>query len=210
MGDKKATDILNLLINKFPDASCELNYSSGFELLVAVILSAQCTDKRVNIVTKELFAKANTPSQMLELGSENLQKIIYPCGFYRQKTKSILMAATVLLEKYNGTVPNDIDALTAITGVGRKTANVVLSELFNSGGMAVDTHVFRTAKRLGLASGNTPKKVELELNKLFKGNTKAAHQTLVWFGRYLCKSQRPLCADCPVVEYCVYSSKSFK
>lgn len=206
MADKdKAHNILKALVAAYPDARCELDFSSDFELLVAVILSAQCTDKRVNLVTKELFKIANTPKGMLELGQEELEKIIYPCGFFRQKSKSILESAEELLKKHNGAVPNDFEALVALKGVGRKTANVVLGELFNTGGVAVDTHVFRVSRRLGLSNGKDPKRVEEELTTLLKGLDRQVHQVhhaLIFHGRYCCKSRSPNCEKCRVKEYC--------
>jgi len=201
---QKANLILDKIVVTFPNAHCELNYNSGFELLVAVVLSAQCTDRRVNVVTKELFGIANTADKMLELGQERLEKIIYPCGFYNQKAQTILQASSRIKLEHGGNVPNDFDFLTSIKGIGRKTANVVLSELFNGGGIAVDTHVFRVAKRLGLAAGNTPEKVEKELTVLYGDRTKAAHQSLVFFGRYLCRAIKPLCTECPVKENCLF------
>jgi len=200
--EDKAQEILRILTTHYPDAHCELNYTSDFELLVAVILSAQCTDKRVNIVTQNLFKITNTPAAMLELGQERLEKIIYPCGFYRQKTRSILATAHELLAKYGGVVPNDFDALVRLQGVGRKTANVVLGELFGTGGIAVDTHVFRVSRRLGLSNGKDPYAVEKDLTNIFKGQNHQAHHALIFHGRYCCKSQRPECGKCPVTEFC--------
>lgn len=200
--NKRSNNILRALVAIYPHAKCELNYSSDFELLVAVILSAQCTDKRVNLVTSELFKVANTPTKMLELGEAALSKIIYPCGFYAVKAKNIIATSKDLLDKHKAVVPNDFEALIALKGVGRKTANVVLGELFNTGGVAVDTHVFRVSRRLGLATGKNPHEVEKQLTALFKNQTRQAHHALIFHGRYCCKSQRPNCNDCGVKEYC--------
>jgi len=200
---ERDNSLINALIDAYPDARCELNYISDFELLVAVILSAQCTDRRVNLVTRELFEVANAPKKILELGEEALAKIIYPCGFYKVKAANIIDTARVLDENYNGKVPNDFDSLIKLKGVGRKTANVVMGELFNSGGVAVDTHVFRVSRRLGLASGNTVEKVELELAEKFKGlANRQIHHAMIFHGRYCCKSRNPECGRCRVREFC--------
>lgn len=196
--------ILNYFDNKFPNAKCELEYSSPYQLLVAVILSAQCTDKRVNQVTETLFKLAPTPEKMLELGDENLKKIIHSCGFYNNKSKSIMSATKSIIEKFNGQVPNNMEQLSSLSGVGRKTANVVLAEAFNIPSIAVDTHVLRVSKRLGLTNENsTPEKCEQDLLKIVPKSKQAKfHIQAVWFGRYFCKAIKPECETCELKSIC--------
>ncbi len=196
--------ILNYFDNKFPNAKCELEYSSPYQLLVAVILSAQCTDKRVNQVAETLFKLAPTPEKMLELGEENLKKIIHSCGFYNNKSKSIMSATKSIIEKYSGQVPNNMEQLSSLSGVGRKTANVVLAEAFNIPSIAVDTHVLRVSKRLGLTNENsTPEKCEQDLLKIVPKSKQAKfHIQAVWFGRYFCKAIKPECETCELKSIC--------
>lgn len=204
MRKPKIDEILNFLNTQFPDAKCELDYSTPYQLLVAVILSAQCTDKRVNIVSKELFKVAPTPEKMLELGEERLKKIIHSCGFYNNKAKSIISATKSIINDYNGQVPSNMEQLSSLSGVGRKTANVVLAEAFNTPTIAVDTHVLRVSKRLGLTAENsTPEKCEQELLKLIPASNQAKfHIQAVWFGRYFCKSLKPECENCKLKNIC--------
>lgn len=198
-------EILNILEKMYPDAHCELNYNTPFELLVAVILSAQCTDKRVNIITTELFKKYNTPEDFASMDIKQLEKLIYSCGFYHNKAKSIINASREILLNFNGEVPKTVDELMTLSGVGRKTANVVYSVAFGGQAIAVDTHVFRVSKRLGLSDATTPEKTELQLMKLFpKEKWYQLHHNLIFHGRYTCKSQNPNCAECGLVEYCKY------
>jgi len=187
-----------------PEPKCALNFSNPYELLVAVVLSAQCTDARVNVVTKELFKVANTPKQMLNLGEIRLKEIIYPCGFYNNKSKSILSLSQDLIEKFNGQVPSTMEELTSLSGVGRKTANVVLGVAFGGQTIAVDTHVHRVSKRLGLTKQNsTPVQCEQDLLKIvpYEHRTKFHHQT-IWFGRLTCKAQKPMCENCKLNHIC--------
>lgn len=196
--------ILDFFNSQFPDAECELNYSTPYQLLVAVILSAQCTDKRVNIVTSELFEIAPTPEKMLNLGESKLKTIIHSCGFYNNKAKSIISATKDIINKFNGIVPNNMEDLCSLAGVGRKTANVVLAEAFNKPSIAVDTHVHRVSKRLGLTGLNsTPEKCEQDLLKLVPVKKQSKfHIQAVWFGRYFCKSQNPQCDNCKLKSIC--------
>ena len=181
----------------------ELVFNSPFELLIAVILSAQCTDKRVNAVTKELYKIANTPEQFLALGQAKLEELIKSCGFYRMKSKNILAACRMIVDNFNGEVPETFEELVTLPGVGRKTANVVTSVAFKTPAIAVDTHVFRIANRLQLATGNTPLEVELGLQKVIpREKWSDAHHWLIWHGRKICKAQRPLCNQCPLIECC--------
>ena len=169
-----------------------------------MVLSAQCTDARVNQVTKQLFAIAPTPEKMLELGEENLKKIIYPCGFYNNKSKSIISLSKDLIERFNGVVPNDMQALTTLNGVGRKTANVVIAVAFGGQTIAVDTHVHRVSKRLCLTSKNsTPFECEKDLLKLVpESRRKKFHHQMIWFGREHCKAINPKCETCKLKNIC--------
>lgn len=195
--------IKNELDRLFPDPKCELDYNSPYQLLVAVVLSAQCTDKRVCRVTEELFKNYDTPEKMITLSQNELEKIIYPCGFYHNKAKNILALSRSLIENFDGQVPNDIQKLQTLAGVGRKTANVVTSEAFKGEAIAVDTHVLRTSNRLGLAKTDDPLKCEEELMKKFdRKDWSKLHLQLVHFGRYLCKSQNPKCEECPFCDIC--------
>ncbi|MBO5910018.1 MAG: endonuclease III [Clostridia bacterium] len=202
--EQKIDTILDFFNSQFPEAKCELEYNSPYQLLVAVILSAQCTDKRVNMVTKELFKFAPTPKKMLELGEIRLKQIIHSCGFYNNKAKSIMSASKDIIEKFNGKVPSTMEELSSLAGVGRKTANVVLAEAFNKPSIAVDTHVHRVSKRLGLTSQNsTPEKCEQDLLKIVPSDKQSKfHIQTVWFGRYHCKSQNPQCENCKLKSMC--------
>lgn len=202
---KNIKEFYEKLDTLFPQPKCELEYKSVYELLVAVILSAQCTDKRVNIVTKELFNDYNTPEKMLTLSQEELESKIHSCGFYHNKAKNILSMSKDLLEKFNGEVPNDIEKMQTLAGVGRKTANVVYSEAFKGNAIAVDTHVLRVSNRLGFVKTDSPLKCELALMKLFdEDKWGKLHLQLVHFGRYICKAIKPDCANCPITSQCTY------
>lgn len=200
----KVNNIIDFYALQFPEAKCELNYSSPYQLLVAVILSAQCTDKRVNEVTKTLFALAPTPEKMLELGENQLKQVIHSCGFYNNKSKSIISATKDIIYRFNGVVPNNMEDLCSLAGVGRKTANVVLAEAFNVPSIAVDTHVLRVSKRLGLTSKtSTPEKCEQDLLKIIpKDKQSKFHIQTVWFGRYFCKALKPECENCKLKNIC--------
>ena len=185
-----------------------LKFQSEFELLVAVILSAQCTDERVNKVTEKLFERYNTPKAMCTLSQEELEKYIYSCGFYRMKATHILSASRDIIERFSGKVPQTQAELMSLAGVGKKTANVVYSVAFGGDAIAVDTHVFRVSNRLGLAKGNTPEKVEAGLNKAIpKNKWSEAHHWLIWHGRKVCHSQKPDCERCTLSAYCDYFKK---
>ena len=194
---------LAILEETYAGAVPELIFNSPFELLISVILSAQCTDKRVNAVTAELFPIANTPKQFLELGQSRLEELIKPCGFFRTKAKNILATCQKLVDDFNGEVPKSFDELVKLPGVGRKTANVVTSVAFKEPAIAVDTHVFRIANRLQLATGETPLDVELGLQKAIpREKWSDAHHWLIWHGRKLCKARQPLCSQCPLITVC--------
>ncbi|MBQ7913267.1 MAG: endonuclease III [Clostridia bacterium] len=186
-----------------------LKFSTPYELLVAVILSAQCTDERVNKVTEVLFQAHNTPSSMLALTQTELEKFIFSCGFYRMKAEHILSASRDILEKFGGEVPNTVEELMSLAGVGKKTANVVYSVAFGGDAIAVDTHVFRVSNRLGLAKGNTPLEVEAGLNKAIpKCDWSKAHHWLIYHGRRVCHSQRPDCENCTLRAFCDYAKSN--
>ncbi len=201
-------EALALLKQLYIGAKPALIYSSPFELLVAVVLSAQCTDERVNKVTAELFKEYNTPQKMLTLSQTELERYIFSCGFYRMKAEHILSACKDIMEKFQGEVPNTIEELTSLAGVGKKTANVVYSVAFGGDAIAVDTHVFRVSNRLGLAKGNTPPKVEAGLQKAIpKEEWSSAHHWLIWHGRKVCHSRKPDCGNCPLAHVCDYAEK---
>lgn len=208
MENTKAQEILKELAALYPDAQPALKFRSPYELLVAVILSAQCTDERVNKVTQILFEKYNTPQSMLTLSAEQLEKYIFSCGFYKNKAAHILSASRDIMEKFGGEVPDTQEQLKTLAGVGQKTANVVYAVAFGGDAIAVDTHVFRVSNRLGIAEGNTPDKVEAGLNAAFpKSAWSKAHHYLIYHGRRVCHSQKPDCANCTLKKYCNFYNK---
>lgn len=199
----RITEIFTRLKAKYPAAKCELGYNSVFELLVAVILSAQCTDKRVNEVTKDLFVYANTPEQFAVMDQEDLEKRIFTCGFYHNKAKNIIAASKDICEKFGGQVPSDMENLLSLSGVGRKTANVVLNVAFRQPTIPVDTHVFRVSHRLEFSDGKTPDDVEYDLVRSVPTDFKPdAHHLLIFHGRYCCKAIKPDCDNCPLTDLC--------
>lgn len=203
--DDKIKNILSGLEGLYPDAQPALKFRSPYELLVAVILSAQCTDERVNKVTEELFKNYNTPEKMIELTQPELEKYIFSCGFYRNKAAHILSASHDILEKYGGKVPDNLEELRTLAGVGRKTANVVYAVAFGGDAIAVDTHVFRVSNRLGIAEGKTPDKVEEGLCAVIPKDTwSKAHHYLIYHGRRVCHSQKPDCPNCTLKDYCKF------
>lgn len=204
---KEISDYLNEL---FPEPKCELNYNSDYELLIAIMLSAQSTDKRVNAVTPVLFSKYNTLELLAGADISDLENIIRSVGSFRIKASHIKGIATLLCEKYNGVVPRDRDELINFPGVGRKTVNVFLSEFYNDPFIAVDTHVNRVSKRLKLASQKADVlQIEKKLMKQFpKSDWSRIHLQLVLFGRYYCKAVKPLCSDCKLKEICIEKKKN--
>lgn len=198
-----ATKIINELKILYPDAKPMLAYSSPYELLVAVILSAQCTDERVNKVTSVLFKNYNTPQKMVMLSQEELETYIKSCGLFRNKAKHILSASKDLIDKFDGQVPDKFDKLLLLDGVGRKTANVVYSVAFFGDAIAVDTHVFRVSKRMGLSCGKTPEQVEKDLQKVVdKSLWSKSHHYLIYHGRKVCKAISPDCENCSINKIC--------
>ena len=202
MDGEKAAKIVDILSGRFSDEPA-LRFSTPYELLVAVILSAQCTDERVNKVTRKLFAAANTPEQMLKLSEAELEKYIFSCGLYKTKAKHILEASADIINRFNGEVPQKKEQLITLAGVGRKTANVVYSVAFKGNAIAVDTHVFRVANRTGLAVGKTPLAVENGLmNILDESDWSRSHHYLIYLGRSYCKAKSPDCENCPIKDFC--------
>lgn len=192
-----------------PNPKTELEYSSNFELLTAVLLSAQATDVGVNKATRQLFAVANTPQKILDLGLEGLESYIKTIGLYHSKAKHLLQTCQMLVDLHGGEVPRTREALEALPGVGRKTANVVLNVAFGEPTMAVDTHLFRLGNRTGLAPGKTPLGVELKLLKRIPPEyLVGAHHWLILHGRYICKARKPLCWQCAVSEFCDFKAKT--
>lgn len=202
MDKRKISEIINTLSGIFSDKPA-LKFDTPYQLLVAVILSAQCTDERVNKVTAELFKEYGTPEKMLTLSAEELEKKIYSCGFYKEKAKHILSTSRDIIEKFGGRVPETLEDLRTLAGVGRKTANVVYAVAFGGDAIAVDTHVFRVSNRLGLASADDVYKTELALmENLDKKDWSRAHHYLIYLGRSFCKSKNPDCINCPVRNFC--------
>ena len=202
MNKTKAKLIVQTLSGIFTDKPA-LKFSSPYELLVAVVLSAQCTDNRVNKVTEVLFENYNTPQKMLALSQDQLEKYIFSCGLYKTKAEHILSLSRDLLDKFNGQVPKTLKELQSLAGVGRKTANVVYSVAFNGNAIAVDTHVFRVANRIGLVKADTPLKTETGLMKILdESDWSRAHHYLIYLGRSFCKAGKPDCQNCPILDLC--------
>jgi endonuclease-3 len=198
-------EIAEKLFLMHPDAGCELSFATPFELLVAVILSAQCTDKRVNIVTEKLFKDYNTPDKIAAMPQSLLERYIYSCGFYASKAKHIIDAARSIVENFNGAVPEDFEALQSLAGVGRKTASVVFCVAFNKPAMPVDTHVFRVSHRLGLSTAKNPDGVERDLKAIYPPEMwNNIHHAMIFHGRYICKSQNPQCDKCLLTSLCQF------
>jgi endonuclease-3 len=197
----KITEILAALTALYPTAHAELNFTNPFETLIATILSAQCTDARVNKVTAKLFAKYPDAAAMVKLSQAELEDNIRECGLFHNKAKNILAACKALIDEYDGVVPSERGKLMALPGVGQKTAGVVLLAAFGADEIPVDTHVYRVSKRIGLANANTADKVEAQLRAVIpEGERARSHHLLIWHGRKICHAQRPKCESCPLVE----------
>ena len=208
MSPKKREEFFAALASAMPDPKSELEHSSAYELLVAVILSAQATDKGVNVATRRLFPVANTPQKMVKLGEAGLTGYIKTIGLYRGKAKNVIAMSQILLDEHGGKVPRTRDALERLPGVGRKTANVVLNVAFGEPTIAVDTHVFRVSNRTGLAPGKDPLEVEQKLLEVVpKKYLQDAHHWLILHGRYVCVAKKPLCGRCPVYTQCAFPEK---
>jgi len=201
---KEAIEIVKKLKEYYPEATCSLDFTSPFEMAISVMLSAQCTDERVNKTTPALFKKANTPEKMCKLSLEEIEQIIKPCGFYKNKAKNVLACSKMLVEDFDGVVPNNMEDLQKLPGIGRKSANVIMLEAFNDPqGIAVDTHARRISNKIGLSKQEDPEKIEQDLLKLLpKEFYYDANHLFVWHGRYTCIARKPLCENCPIKEYC--------
>jgi endonuclease III len=208
MNAEKCQEIFRRLKLAIPEPATELSYASTFELLVAVILSAQATDKGVNLATARLFPVANTPQAILALGQEGLERYIKSIGLYHGKARNIIAACRMLVHDHDGQVPNTREALEKLPGVGRKTANVILNTVFGQPTIAVDTHIFRLGNRTGLAPGRTPLEVENKLMKVVpKEYLRDAHHLLILHGRYTCTARKPKCGQCVIEDLCEYRFK---
>jgi len=208
MNREKRTAIYSALRERMPAPDTELEYRNPFELLVAVILSAQATDISVNKATSELYPVARTPESILALGVDGLKPYIRNIGLFNNKAANIIKTCRILLDRHDGEVPRTRTELEALPGVGRKTANVVLNTAFGEPTIAVDTHIFRVANRTGIARGKTPLEVEKRLVRLTPEEfRKDAHHWLILHGRYVCKARKPLCGDCPIIDWCEFTRK---
>ena len=209
MNAAKRAEIFTRLAAANPSPTTELEYATTFQLLIAVILSAQATDKSVNLATRRLFSDAPTPQKMLALGEEGLMAYINRIGLYRTKAKNVIATCRLLIEGHAGEVPRERDALETLPGVGRKTANVVLNTAFGEPTIAVDTHIFRVANRTGLGRGKTPLAVELKLLKSVpEAYRQDAHHWLILHGRYICTARRPRCEICTITDLCEFKDKT--
>ena len=209
MNKKQYTEIIEKLKKSYPDAKCSLNFTTPFELLIAVILSAQCTDERVNKVTPSIFKKYNKPEDFANMDLSLLENLIHSCGFYKNKAKNIKLTSQIILNKYNGNVPDTMEDLVSLPGVGRKTANVVMLEAFNNPqSVAVDTHCKRISNRIGLSKENDPEKIEKDLLKHFsKEYYYDLNHVLIWHGRNICIARNPKCKNCPISNFCNFFNK---
>ena len=200
----KSKELVEILRNTYPDAKCSLDFTKPFEMVVAVMLSAQCTDERVNKTTPSIFAKYNTPKDFAEIDIKELEELIHPCGFYKNKAKNIKACAKTIIEKYNGEVPKTMEELMSLPGVGRKSANVVMLEAFGDAqGIAVDTHCKRIANKLGLSNEREPEKIEQDLLKIFdKEDYKDINHLFIWHGRNTCIARSPRCEKCKINMMC--------
>ena len=205
----KREAILKILEDTYSGTKTALNYNSPFELLIAVILSAQCTDERVNKITARLFPKFDMPEKMGALSQEEMEEQIRDCGLYHAKAKNILATCHMLVQEFDSKIPDNITTLMKLPGVGKKTANVVASIIYNVPAIAVDTHVFRVSHRLGLAKGADPLATEKELQKIIPMEKWSdAHHWFIWHGRKICKARKPLCTECAVLAECPYKEKN--
>lgn len=209
---KETVEIINKLKEYYPDATCSLDFSTPFEMMISVMLSAQCTDERVNKTTPSLFAKFNNPESMANADINELEEIIHPCGFYKNKAKNIKACSKKLIEEFDGIVPENMELLQSLPGVGRKSANVIMLEAFhNPQGIAVDTHAKRISNLTGLSNEKEPEKIEQDLLKIFpKEYLKDINHLFVWHGRNTCIARNPKCANCTINKYCKHYIKKLK
>ena len=206
---KDIVEIIEKLKQTYPEATCSLDFTTPFELGIAVMLSAQCTDERVNKITKILFEKYNKPEDYVNLTLEQIEEIIKPCGFYKNKAKNVLGYAKIVLEKYDGSLPKTMEELVQLPGIGRKSANVIMLEAFNNPqGIAVDTHAKRITNRIGFSKEKDPLKIEKDLIKIIPKNYfKDVNHLLVWHGRNICNARNPKCQECPIKSHCKFYNK---
>ena len=209
LNKNKALKLIQKLNNFIKEPKTSLKYRNRFTLLISVVLSAQCTDVNVNNVTKNIYKKYYRPEHFIKLGEKKIRNLIKRIGLFNNKAKNIHNLSKILVNKYNGKIPDQFDDLIELPGVGRKTANVVLNEAFNKPTIAVDTHVFRVSNRTGLSKGNSPAQVEKQLlNILPLQHLKKAHHLILLHGRYICKARKPLCKKCIINKICLYKHKS--
>ena len=201
---KDSKEILNILRKTYPEATCSLDFETPFQIVIAVMLSAQCTDERVNKTTPLLFKDYGTPEKLSKIDIKKLEDIIHPCGFYKNKAKNALECSKVLVEKYGGKVPNNMEDLMSLPGIGRKSANVIMLEAFsNAQGIAVDTHCKRISNKIGFSKESDPEKIEQDLLKTFdKKDWVDVNHLFVWHGRYTCIARNPKCESCTIKKYC--------
>ena len=206
MNKKDINSLIDTLRKTYPDAKCSLDFETPFQLLVAVCLSAQCTDERVNLTTPALFNRCKSIEDFANIDLAELEELIHPCGFYKNKAKNIKKCANQILEDFDGKVPQNMDDLISLAGVGRKSANVIMLEVFgNAVGIAVDTHCKRISNRIGLSNEKDPSKIEQDLLKqIDQKDYKDVNHLFIWHGRYTCKSQNPLCEKCTLKQFCKY------
>lgn len=204
MAKNKTKQIIEILKQTYPDAQCSLNFSTPFELVVAVMLSAQCTDERVNATVPPLFAKCKTIQDFMDIDINELENFIHPCGFYKNKAKNIKLCAKQIMENFNGQVPKDMDSLLSLAGIGRKSANVIRLEVFGiADGIAVDTHCKKISNRLGLSNEKDPSKIEQDLLKQIDHKyLKDVNHLFIWHGRYTCTARNPKCDKCTIKDFC--------
>ena len=206
MAKNETSKLINIMKKTYPDAKCSLDFQTPFELVVAVMLSAQCTDERVNLTTPTLFNKCKTIKDFADIDIKELEEIIHPCGFYRNKAMNIKKCAKQVLEDFGGEVPKDMDSLLTLAGVGRKSANVILLEVFGiANGIAVDTHCKRISNRIGLSNETNPSKIEQDLLKQIDNKyLKDVNHLFIWHGRYTCTARNPKCNECTIKNFCKF------
>lgn len=206
---KQTDKLIDILRKAYPDAKCSLDFNTPFELVIAVMLSAQCTDERVNLVTPSLFKRCKTIKDFAEIDLNELEELIHSCGFYKNKAKNIKLCAKQIIEQFDGQVPEDMDSLLTLAGIGRKSANVIQLEVFGiANGIAVDTHCKRLSNRLGLSNEKEPLKIELDLlEQIDTSNLKDVNHLFIWHGRKTCTARKPNCENCTIKQYCSYYKK---
>lgn len=201
---KSNIEMIEILKKAYPDAKCSLDFKTPFEMVIAVMLSAQCTDERVNKVTPFIFSKYNTPQDFVDIDIKELEELVHPCGFYKNKARNIKLCSQKIIDEFNGEVPQNMEDLMSLPGVGRKSANVVMLEAFGTAcGIAVDTHAKRLSNRIGLSKETEPEKIEQDLIRIFPQEyLKDINHLFIWHGRNCCTARNPKCSECPIISYC--------